>query len=183
MSAREPAVERLLGPLQRAVSCVSYAVLTGRRHPVDGPNVLTFPRAVDPVPLGGDPMLSLSVRASYRLAAERARPTVAIAGYAYELVDADGDRVVAYHWHPILGSPIDQPHLHLGRRFAHPGLPPALRAIAARLVRSHPPTGPVLLPTMLRWVIAELGVVPLRGDWAAVLDETEAALQALPIGR
>jgi hypothetical protein len=107
----------------------------------------------------------------------------ATAGYIYELLGGgDGAIFVAYHWHPIEGVEVDHPHLHIGRQFAHRQLPPEVRSWADRLVRSHLPTEPVVLPTVLRYAIVELGIEPLRGDWREVLDEAERSARAsLPL--
>lgn len=104
-------------------------------------------------------------------AAERWRVTTV--GYIYELHDRTLATVVGYHWHPIPGGEIDYPHIHIGRQFAHRSLPADVRSYADRLVRSHLPTGPIVLPTVLRLAITDFGVEPLRADWAEVLDETE----------
>lgn len=172
--------------MQRAVSCVSTAVLTGRRyHEAASPHVIFFARDSESAPIGRLGALRLSVRHYYRFGAPVGEGGVLgwqtrTAGYVYELLDDQGNTIVAYHWHPIDGSPIDYPHLHIGRQFAHANLPVATRGNAERLVRCHLPTERVVLPTVLRLVVDEWGVIPLREDWPAVLDETERALRQLP---
>jgi len=108
------------------------------------------------------------VRHYYRLPRlerpRRGRHQAVTVGYIHDLLGSDGARVVGYHWHPIEGGSIDSPHLHVGRQFAHPALPTVVRARTDRLVRSHLPTEPVVLPTVLRYAIVELGVAPLRDD-------------------
>ncbi len=132
--------------------------------------------------LGVDRRFALRVRHYCQLTdlkRPRRRPSQAVTdGYVADLLDAGGALVVGYHWHPIEGGTIRYPHLHVGRQFAHPGLSPDIRVMADRLVRSHLPTGAILLPTVLRLAIAEFGVEPLRRDWASILDETEATLRA-----
>ena len=79
-------------------------------------------------------------------------------GYRYEFRLADGPLLLAYHWHPVGVSPVTTPHLHLGG---------ALQGI--NLAEAHLPTGPVVLPDVLRFAIVDLGVDPLRDDWREVL--------------
>lgn len=178
----------MFGPLQRALSCVAPSVLTGRRYyasPI--PHVLFFGAPSGFSPLGRVPRFSLAMRHFYRLSDRRSEQTaarwrIATVGYIHEIADRHLERVVAYHWHPP-GSGLVTPHLHVGRQFAHPSLPEDVRGYADRLVRSHLPTGPIVLPTVLRLVIAEFGVEPLRDDWQGVLDEAEREVRGtLPPG-
>lgn len=78
------------------------------------------------------------------------------------------DRVLlAYHWHPQGRSPITTPHLHLGSGSGAIDL----------LTGAHLPTGTVTLVDIVRMAVGELGVRPLRGDWAAILDRAELVLK------
>lgn len=132
--------------------------------------------------------MGLSIRHFYRFLDPGASPpkegsAIATVGYVYELLDHAGLRIVGYHWHPIPGGEIGYPHLHVGRQLAHPCLPEAIRAAADRLVRSHLPTGLVVLPTVVRLAIVEFGVEPLHENRREVLDETEReARRALSAG-
>ena len=185
MSAHDPAsaVEQLFDPLQRALSCVTASVLTGRRyHESLPPHLLYFDESSDPSPLGRSAEWALSVRHFYRLTRRRSGPPegrwqITSVGYIYALYDQNLARIVAYHWPPIGGGNIAFPHLHVGRQFAHPSLPPDVRASSARLVRSHLPTGPIMLPRLLRLAVAEFDVQPLRDDWSVVLDQAEGDLR------
>lgn len=174
--------DELVGPLQRAVSCVTSSVLRTRlagSH--DAPRVVTFGLRDAPTTLGQDRAIALEVRHFYRLlppeGRRRARSQALTVGYIYEFLDPDGARLIGYHWHPIEGGSIDHPHLHIGRQLAHSGLPAAVRTRTALLVRSHLPTGPVLLPRLLMLAIREFGIEPRRDDWREVLTESEAAIQ------
>ena len=42
---------------------------------------------------------------------------------------------------------------------------------------AHLPTGRIALEDVVRCVITQLGVIPLRPDWEAILAETQAAFQ------
>lgn len=91
---------------------------------------------------------------------------VSTALYVYEVRTPDGERVIAYHWHPLLEQrehPYPFPHLHIGDQ-AGPSL----------LAKRHLPTGRVSLEAVVRFLVDELAVEPIRPDWAAVLTSTEA---------
>jgi hypothetical protein len=88
-----------------------------------------------------------------------------IAGYWYVLSYADERELLVYHWHPRGVSPIVWPHVHLSAPVA-----------PIDLTRAHLPTGPVALPAVLRCAVGDLGVRPLRRDWATVLADAERAL-------
>lgn len=162
MSGRRPgrAVEAFIASLQRAASCVTSAVLIREprlpgRHPA-----LRF--GDDVAPLRGVHPLALRVLVEY--AAEEGEPvrwTVRTAGYRYEFQHADGPTLLAYHWHPVGISPITTPHLHLAGTLG-----------GIDLSKAHLPTGLVTLQDVLRFAIADLGVLPLRNDWSAVLEES-----------
>jgi hypothetical protein len=176
--------------MQRAVTCVTREVLGGRAYQAgDRPYVMAFLRNDGghvreyPAPLGRRPTLLFSLRHQYGFVrlpedAERGPWAVTTLGYTYELLDKNEQRIVAYHWHPDLSIPATYPafpHLHIGRVFAHPGLPADFRVHASALVRAHLPTERISIESILRLAIRELGVEPLDERWEHVLDETEAA--------
>jgi len=124
----------------------------------------------DPILLGStagsDARLQLSVQQQYELVEvedpDRGPWKVATRAYRYELSDSQGRELAGWHWHPSGSSPWRQPHLHLrGGRFGE----------------CHLPTGRVSLEAVLRLLLAELDVRPLRDDWLAVLDEAEAVFR------
>ena len=87
---------------------------------------------------------------------------VEIVGYDYAVYDSDEREVLLYHWHPRGGSPVVSPHLHLGNG----------AQVGRRVVRdAHLPTGHVLLSSLLRLLIVEMGVQPRRQDWDTILNE------------
>jgi hypothetical protein len=91
---------------------------------------------------------------------------VAPAGYIYQFLYAANEReLLAYHWHARGASPIIWPHLHVSAPLT-----------PLDLTRGHLPTGPVSLPAVLRYAVADLGVRPLRQDWAATLAAAERSL-------
>lgn len=160
------AVEAFVNPFQRAVSCVTPDVLvaSGRESSAE-PHRLTV-RHGDPAPLRGGRKLSLRLIQRYRVAKASGDPgpwTVTTAEYSDELLDQDERRVMAYHWHPAGRSSVIGPDVPLPQ-----GSP-------FRLAESHPPTGWVSRPTVLRFAIEELGVRRLRQDWRHAIDQAEQA--------
>jgi len=162
-------VEAFFAQFQRAVSCVTPAVVSGRVfHPEQDPSVLRFGPDQDPTLLGRDRRLFLSIRHFYRIEApglRRGSPAVATVGYAYQVLDRAQQEIFSFHWHPVGHSFMATPHLHL-----HVQTP------AVDLHKAHFPTGFVSLAAVLRFLIRDLGVEPLHNDWAAVLDEAEREL-------
>ena len=173
--------------MQHAVSCVTTAVLGGRIYQSGGkPGAMAFARRENgrlieaPVPIGRRPHLLLSLRHLYAFLqppqdADRGSWTIASVAYSDELLDLAERRVIAYHWHP--DTPPIFPHLHVGRQFAHTGLPEDASVHAAVLVRAHLSTDRVSLASVLRLAITELGVDPIRPDWDRILNETQEATE------
>lgn len=157
------AVQAFLDDLQLAVSCVTRDVLIhARPDDVLAQMRTTFlPRR--PVPLSGRPPLGLEVSQFYCVEEDALAPetwTVRTAGYRFHLRLREGPELLAYHWHPDDPNPVKIPHLHLSA-----GAQVQFDALA----RAHIPTGPVQLHDVLRLAIEDLGVRPLRPDWANVL--------------
>ncbi|HLZ73215.1 MAG TPA: hypothetical protein VKV26_25195 [Dehalococcoidia bacterium] len=92
-------------------------------------------------------------------ASARERWRVEIAAYRYTLSEQETKReLFAFHWHPG-EEQIAMPHVHPGSRIL------SEQALAGR----HVPTGPIAVPDLLRFLIAELGVRPERADWQRVI--------------
>lgn len=85
-------------------------------------------------------------------------PTIGSTGDRYELKDAHGDEILAYHFHPSGSSHITHLHLHVGSN------DPRLN-----YGKSHLPTGLISLSEVVRCLIAEFGVPSRRADWADLL--------------
>lgn len=90
--------------------------------------------------------------------------------YEYRLLDRLERELLVYHWQPgpRYAGP-DHPHLHVSA---------SLRAMTSAadereidLDKLHLPTGQVTLAAVVRSLITEFGVEPIRPDWARVLDE------------
>ncbi len=172
MAGRNPAeaVANFIEPLQRAVSCVTPAVLNvhGGYHLADVPHVVTLGDG-EPVRLRGP--LALRATQHYRIvkaSGEHGPYKISTAGYLYALDDEQGREVLAYHWHPEGRGEEARPHLHLGDGAA---------VGHERIACAHLPTERISLEALLRCAIADLGVEPLRSDWRDVLDRTQAIFE------
>ena len=171
MAGRTPAeaVNNYLGPLQRAISCVTNSVLNvrGGYDPSPDPHPLALGDG-GPVRVSTNPHFFLTVLQNYRVVefeGPRGPWKVSIVSYYYSLKDTE-DREVLYHWHPHGESDVTFPHLHL-RTGSQLG--------STDLSQVHFPTGRVSLEDVLRLAIQELGVTPKRTDWMEALDNTQAA--------
>jgi hypothetical protein len=94
--------------------------------------------------------------------------TVTTKYYLYSIADADGKDLVGFHFHPDLTEdPILYPHIH-----AYANQDP--RYLSLNLHRKHIPSGRVALEDVIRWLISELKVKPLRKNWDDVLTKAKA---------
>jgi hypothetical protein len=90
-----------------------------------------------------------------------------IRGYEVNILDRDGGEIVAYHWHPIGKSSVRHPHLHLSNQIRPIEL--GRNQTPLPLADMHLATGVVPLAHLVRMLIEEFDVEPLRDDWDAVL--------------
>jgi hypothetical protein len=81
----------------------------------------------------------------------------------YEMQKASGELIWSYHWHPT--SRVRSPHAHIGST--------QLRKDAVLSYKAHYPTGRISLESVVRTLIAEYGVSPMRDDWEETLSERE----------
>ena len=86
----------------------------------------------------------------------------------YKLEDLQGREIFAYHWPSTGPSPITTPHLHLG----------AASQVVAPMTNAHFPTGSISLPDLVRLLIRDLAVPPLRPDWESVLETAKTAFNS-----
>ena len=179
MASKTPtqAVHNYLEPLQKAVSCVTDAVLTvsGGYYVSDQPHSLTFGDGL-PQKLPGS-NIHLSVTHRYRVVEDedpdKGPWRVTLAQYSYALRRGSGavgkpERMLTYQWHPRPDARFNYPHVHLG---------PASGA-HEYLRNTHVPTGRVALEDVIRYAISQLGVRALRGDWMDVLVATQGRFES-----
>jgi hypothetical protein len=179
MAGRTPpeAVNNFLGPLHRALSCVTREVVSvrGGYHVALAPHALLFQNT--PVVLGQDKRFALKLIQQYRIV-EDAEPgrgpwKVSTVAYYYTVVipessTAPSQEVFGYHWHPQERNAIAYPHLHLYQ---------GAGTLQPYLVKAHLPTARIAVEDVVRCVITQLGVVPLKEDWETIFAETQAAFQ------
>lgn len=163
------AYEAFHHPLQQDVSCVTPDVLmtsTGGRSTIDRIHSLSLAdgRAL----ITGDG-LQLEVGLQYSIIKTGDTGKMAYRcttkSYAYSILDGDDKRLYDWHWHPFGKSNFYEPHAHTYS--TDPLLPP----------RAHIPTGRVSLEQVIRFVIDQLGVEPLRNDWDSVLSLNEGLFE------
>ena len=166
--SREAASDATLASLQRAVSCVTRAVIVRGRYGPDAPHYWTFDERY--VPLQGRFRLELSLlhTFTFRASADAPgdwRPTST--SYLYQLRERGGPEIVLFHWHPVPNL-VQFPHLHVTAGAGSVTIDP----------RRHVPTGRVSLEAVIRFAIAELHVRPRRPDWQQVLTAGEREFDA-----
>ena len=140
----------------------SVVDVAGGYHPSPFPHRLTI-NGGQLVALGGPSQFMLGLQQNYRIVESEQSGTpwrVDVVGYDYVTYDAEQREVLLYHWHPRGNSPVSTPHLHLeqGARVGRPEVRDA-----------HLPTGDVSLNAILRVLIEEMDVRPLRPDWESIL--------------
>ena len=151
--------------LTRVLSCVTPTPLVrSPLPPSTGLLSYTFPGAFrgDWPHLQGTHPLRLKFLYGFRSDEAHGRDQVLPATYIYELLDENGERLVAYHWHPQGSSQVRWKHIHV-RGDTLPMGPDR------RGRDPHLPTGWVHLEWVLRQAIEEFGVRPRRADWSAIL--------------
>lgn len=161
MAGKTPyqAVKNFLTPLQRAVSCVSHAVIQhgGREYELNaGPYALVVSGKRK---LKRDPPLTLDIRMQYKIveaSGDRGPYKVTITAYMYMVDDHQGHEIFSYHWQPD-GPKVKFPHLHV----EHPNFK-----------KAHFPTGRISLEEVLSLLITDFEVHPLRPNWDRILTET-----------
>ena len=93
--------------------------------------------------------------------------------YEYRLLDRDERELLVYHWQPgpdFLGP--DHPHLHVSASL-HAQVDAVTRQEIA-LDKLHLPTGQVTIAAIVRFLITEFGIAPLRDDWHEILTRADA---------
>ena len=160
--------------LQRAISCVTDAVLTiNDMAAVNTPQptralTISF-KNDDPVRLRSRQPLAITIFQRLRVELDngfsRRSWQVAVTDYDYILRVPDGQEIVAYQWVSTGFSRITHPHLHIGR-----GATGNVTTFGPRgLHRIHFPTRHITLEDVLRLAITEFEVEPRRPDWEHIL--------------
>jgi hypothetical protein len=174
MAGKTPseAVQNFLSPLQRALSCLTNEILLVSKRGYQqslSPHTLTL--SSSPVELGRDKRLALKLVQHYRIVeyeGPRGPWKVSTVAYYYTVEDArtPGHEIFAYHWHPLAREAVHFPHFHLYQGAGN--IDDAIR-------KAHFPTGRIAVEDVLRVLITQFDVIPLRDDWQTVLDQTSSA--------
>lgn len=93
--------------------------------------------------------------------------------HQYRILGRDERELLTYHWQPgtaFLGP--DHSHLHVSAALA--AQVTTLETESIDLSRRHLATGMVSLAAVVRMLIEEFGVAPVRSDWREVLSTAEA---------
>jgi len=176
MAGKTPreAVTNFLVPLQYALSCITRDVLSVR----GGYNVSPQPHSLlfqnNPVILGQDKRYTLKLIQQYYIVKgenERGPWKVSTAAYYYTVETPDthaapSQEILGYHWHPAQRSAITYPHMHLYK---------GAGTLQHNLLKAHLPTARIAIEDIVRCLITQLDVVPLRDEWEAILAETQDA--------
>jgi hypothetical protein len=113
--------------------------------------------------------MTITIRSQLQ-ASRQHRWTTELTSYHYTLAEQDRDgvskEVIAFHWHPEPFQKVQHPHLHLGY---------GAGTLSHQLDKAHIPTNQISIADIVRFVISELGVTPLRSDWETVLAKRAAA--------
>ena len=161
--SRTVALHDYLDPLTRAISCVTRTQFIHNYYAA--PNASewylslgTTGRANVRTREG-----NIAITAQFRFGISRilsiTRSYIVVqTAYALAIHNGQDQEVVAYHWHPDVG--FKAPHLHLGHGAGE---------IAPSLQKAHLPSGEVDLRDFLLLAIREVGVLPLRPDFAEIL--------------
>ena len=142
----------------------SVVDVAGGYHPSPVPHRLAMNGGV-PVGLGGPGHLMLRLQQHYRIEETESPGSpwrVDVVEYYYSVHDAEEREVLLYHWHPRGSSSVTSPHLHLGH---------GAQVGRSDVREAHLPTGDVSLSAVIRVLIEEMGVRPLRSDWESILTE------------
>lgn len=110
------------------------------------------------------PALFLSVQHRYIVLQSGPRSfEVATLAWTYQVLDEDGAEVLVFHWDPR--GVRDFPHLHVGSVL----LDPQRHHLGKAFSTLHIPTERISIEHVIRMLIEELDVRPVRSDWERVL--------------
>jgi hypothetical protein len=174
--AADRALLTYLTEVALVVECVTNRRLVLRSEPPIDSQIYGIAHAM-PVSLraidGGASGFLLDIRQQISLARElevsHGGRQIEIRMYRYALLGRDEKELLAYHWHPKSAGP-DYPHLHVSASLNAQA--DALTRRTIDLDKLHIVTGPVSLQAVVRMLITEFQVRPLRADWQERLDTT-----------
>jgi len=92
---------------------------------------------------------------------ERGPWKVSTKAYYYAIQNDKGEEILSYHWHP-----------NVPPRYAHMHLSQGSKVIGG-LRKAHFPTRRICLEEVLRFLVEELKVTPLKSNWDKILRDTQ----------
>jgi hypothetical protein len=169
LAGRTPqeAVEDFLEPLREVVGCITDEGFVTRRPGSDGEQqTAAFQSGFTILERPSGDALRLELLLRYVIVqaeGERGLWKVSTREYIYEIADERDELVAAYHWHPQSGR-ITWPHVHVyGARDS------------LTLHKLHLPTGCIPVESIVRFLVEDLGVQPLRPNWDEIIIRREVA--------
>jgi len=114
------------------------------------------------VPLRGASQLEFSLLLRYESGRARSGPSTwgsQVVEYAYHVRHRSGANLIRFEWHPLRHE-IRFPHLHVQGQAGPVRIDQKL----------HIPTGIVPFSQVIRFLIEELDVLPIRPDWRQIVD-------------
>lgn len=191
MAGRTPrlALAAFTEVIQSSLDCITDAVLEYRSHgnedyPNAQPHTITISEG-SRTPLLCDSGIFLTFRMQYRIIEleddEKGPWKAQTVAYYYSLEDADGDEIIAYHWHPDTTPAIAHPHLHLKRGCIkrESGSDQGESQLRPEFAHAHLPTGRVALEDIILSLIRDFGVHPMRNDWHTILENNRSRFRAV----
>jgi hypothetical protein len=146
--------------LNLVISCVSRTPIQQTSEGARNVGRMSFPNDAAAA-LAGQHNRSLKVFHAFDIVEGPNGWRVHSRAYAYYVLAGAGREIIAFHWHPGRGS-VALPHAHF--RTLNDPFP---------MGKAHMPTGRISLEALVRLLIDELAVEPLRRDWRRVLTQTE----------
>jgi hypothetical protein len=168
----ERALRALIDQLRPVVACVTaqpLLALRDRRAATTG-QIVFSPESPRLRATHRQHTLLFSARLDYAIGSDDDSPRrfdVRTVSYTYRVLDREDNEIVAYHWHPDGVSSVRHPHLHLSNQIRPIDL--GRNQTPLPLADYHLATGVVPLAHLVRMLIEEFGVEPLRDDWDEVL--------------
>jgi hypothetical protein len=169
----EQAIDRLVDQLRHVAACVTSQPLIADRSL----RYVTFIPKVAPVQLRARAparVIMRWIKHNFDIVRvdERIRDYhAATTAYIYQILDSTGNEIIAYHWHPAGASRVIHPHLHISSR-VNP-IPVGRGPDELALADLHIASGVVRLGDIVRFLIEELDIAPLRDDWRQILQRTD----------
>jgi hypothetical protein len=153
------------------VTRTPFVVSSGGRHQLGRVHTLTW-HGFEPTPVEGPDgeIVTIDISLQYEILhipddRHRGPYKVTTRGYMHAVQTIDGAEVIAFHWHPDGNSHVRDTHVHLGSTQLARG------GVLSK--KHHIPAPRMSVEEVLRFCIDQLGVKPLRDDWAPVLADSE----------